>query len=338
MELVIELEGSLHRLRIGTDPTTVGRAYHSDLLLQDKSVDADHLTLASNADPAGATELIATDLHSVNGSRLNGQPMTPGTPITVASGDLLELGKARLRIYRRDHPVPPAHSPTRMEQLQQALSQSGALIATTVLGLALFLWLDYLHFGGDLKANVAVRKVMDFGLQAGLWMLFWATVSKLVRGEFNFRPHWCLGVILAVLAPVLDEALSIIGFNWQSLHGYQLLDALSSAAVVIASVFIALSFTTALGVRARMGIATLPALLLLLTSYALPLITEPRSVSSPKMLSVSRPPAFKWVGSEPASALIVDSDQLFQRARDVAREQLEAEARETASIDNAATP
>lgn len=320
----------LERLALGSEPLVLGRAFSSDLVLQDKTVDPAHASLSMQADEQGQLQLLVQDLDSANGSRLNGERLPAATAVPLESGAQLRLGNATVRVYRRDHPVGPAHSPTRSEQLRETLARAPAVVITTLIGLGLFIGFDFLHFAGDFKANVAIRKIMDFGVQAGLWMLFWATVSKLIRGEFNFWSHWCVGVILAALIPALDELLSIIGFNWQSLSGYQLLDATASTAIIIASVFIALSFATHMRLRARVSIAVVPALLLLITSYALPLITEQRNVSTPQMLSVSRPPAFKWAGNTPASALISDSDKLFAAAREEAARQLEVEAAEVA--------
>lgn len=339
MELVLEIgkrrAPRFERIVLGSEPAVLGRAFSSDVLLQDKTVDPAHATLALQADALGQTQVLVQDLGSANGSRLNGKQLATNEVVPLESGDLLRLGNAQVRVFRRDHPVGPAHSPTRVEQLQDSLSQGPAILIVTLLSLGLFVAFDYLHFAGDFKANIAVRKVMDFGVQAGLWMLLWATVSKLIRGEFNFWPHWCVGAALVALIPALDEGLGIIGFNWQSLAGYRLLDAIASATVIAGSVFIALSFATHMQFRARLGIAVAPALLMLVTSYALPMLTEQRNVARPQMLLLSRPPAFKWVGSTPASALISDSAKLFADAQTEASKQLKAEAAEAARTEPA---
>lgn len=342
MELAIEIDGRhserVEFVSLANGPITLGRGFHCDLLLRDKTVDGTHATVAASFDEGGNMVLSVTDEHSANGTRLNGRPLTPGTPQTLRTGDQLQLGRTRLRVYRRDHPVGPAHSPTRLEQLKETLAQGPALLLVSLTGLALYLWLAYLNFGGDVSANIVVRKVMDFALQAGLWMLFWGTVNKLVRGEFNFWPHWCLGVAVAALVPALDELLSIIGFNWQSLQGFRLLDALTGAAVGVLAVFVALSFATHLGQRTRITIALVPALTLLLTSYALPLITDQRNVAAPQLLGISRPPAFKWAGASSAEKLIADSGALFEQAELVAQEQLAKEAEELANLQRNSSP
>ena len=332
MEVVIEIGARrtprLERLRLGVEPVALGRAFDSDLLLPDKTIDPAHASLTLCRNEQGEQHMQVQDLNSANGLRLNGERLPAATPRSLQSGDRLQLGNTTIRVYRHDHPVGPAHSPSRAEQWRDRLAGPPLLPVITVLGLAVFMWLKYLHLGSDFTANIAIRTVMEFGLQAGLWMLLWATLSKLIRGEFHFWPHWCIGVLGAAIVPLVDELLSIIGFNWQSLSGYRLLDALASATIVTVSMFVALSFATQMRLRPRLAIAALPAVLLLITSYALPLITEQNNVSVPQRLSLSRPPIFKWAPSTTADALVEDSAALFESAQAEAAEQLEAEEAE----------
>lgn len=46
-------------------------------------------------------QLIATDLGSVNGTRLNGQKITPHKPFPINHGDILTLGKLKLQVLFR---------------------------------------------------------------------------------------------------------------------------------------------------------------------------------------------------------------------------------------------
>lgn len=335
MELAVEVLGRHHPqvqlVSLTNGPITLGRAFHSDVLLQDPRVDPRHLSVS--IDEHG--ELVVQDLGSVNGSSINGKRLSSGIAHKLSSGDTLQLGKTRLRIYHRDHDVGPARSPSRQELFKDHLSSAPWLLGITTVSLLVYLLFDYLHFGGDYEANIAVRRTMQFGLQAGLWMLFWGTLNKLVRGEFNFWPHWCVGAVAAALLPVLDDALALIGFNWQSLPGVQLLDALINFALIGGSLYVALSFATHLKRRARLGAALVPAALLLITTYVLPMLGEQRMVAAPELLNLSRPPAFKVVGNSDSEQFVARSAALFEQANLTAAEQLEEERQESTAATTA---
>ncbi|MGI9324630.1 MAG: FHA domain-containing protein [Pseudomonadales bacterium] len=329
MELAVTILGRpaqpVQRLHLGAGPATLGRSFACDLVLADPRVEAVHLEVG--CDETGA--LVVCDLGSLNGTSVNGQTIDPGVPIALESGDTLILGHTRLRVFRQDHDVGPARSPSNVEQLRDRLSTPRWLLGFTAIGLSIFLLFDYLHYGGDYSTSITVRRIMDFGLQAGLWMLFWGTVNKLVRGEFSFWPHWCVGVATVAVMPLLDELLGFVGFNWQSMQAHRFLDALFNFAVVVASLYFALGLATFLRRRARTWIALLPATLMLVTTYALPLMAEDRSVAVPELLNISRPPAFKLAEDSRATVFIDATAKLYPQAQRVAAEQLAKEARES---------
>jgi pSer/pThr/pTyr-binding forkhead associated (FHA) protein len=47
-------------------------------------------------------QILATDLGSVNGTRLNGQRIPPHKPFPLNHGDILTLGKLKLQVLLRD--------------------------------------------------------------------------------------------------------------------------------------------------------------------------------------------------------------------------------------------
>ena len=69
----------------------LGRGPACDVQLDDATVSSDHLELARHG---GA--VIATDLGSRNGTRLNGQPLD--RPTRLRHGDTLQLGRARMQL------------------------------------------------------------------------------------------------------------------------------------------------------------------------------------------------------------------------------------------------
>lgn len=78
-------------LPLAGDELTLGRSHHCDCVLSDPTVSRRHAALSRSGD---AWHL--RDLHSTNGTRLNGWRVTE--PVEVAPGDRVTLGAARYRL------------------------------------------------------------------------------------------------------------------------------------------------------------------------------------------------------------------------------------------------
>jgi hypothetical protein len=78
-------------LPVTGDELTLGRSPHCDCVLSDPTVSRRHAALTRSGDA-----WLLRDLHSTNGTRLNGWRVTE--PVEVAPGDRLTLGAARYRL------------------------------------------------------------------------------------------------------------------------------------------------------------------------------------------------------------------------------------------------
>jgi len=82
------------RLRLGTEPRTVGRDSARDLVLVDSDVSRLHLRVAIHGD-----RVVVEDQHSTNGTCIDGRPIDGPTVLT--EGSLLQIGRHVLRLERR---------------------------------------------------------------------------------------------------------------------------------------------------------------------------------------------------------------------------------------------
>lgn len=198
MEIAIQYSGrgsglagtQITRHTLAEAPIVIGRAWHCDLHLPDPRVEAEHLALSVNADG----QLWIEDLGSSNGTRLEGRNLPANTPQQIDSGSRLALGRCELAIYRADHAVPPAARPGTTDQLKAKLQQAPVWLGLTVLGFLAVQGIEYLGYGDDYEPQVLLGSISGFLLAPALWAGFWGVINKLVRGEFNFLPHWCIGV------------------------------------------------------------------------------------------------------------------------------------------------
>lgn len=76
-----------YMIPIRPEPVVIGRQPGSDLLLEHKEVSRRHAALHCTA-----TECMLVDLNSANGTRLNGQKLTPQVPIVLKPGDSIQIG------------------------------------------------------------------------------------------------------------------------------------------------------------------------------------------------------------------------------------------------------
>ncbi len=80
-----------------------GRTHDADVRVDDRTLSRRHLRLSVGR------IVRATDLDSHNGTRLRGQPLVPGTPVELVSGDVLEAGNTTF-VFRDEDPT--AQSPS----------------------------------------------------------------------------------------------------------------------------------------------------------------------------------------------------------------------------------
>jgi type VI secretion system protein ImpI len=110
--LVIEHESTGERRRIAGGRLVIGRGRGCDWTLAETgeaSLSRRHCLLEGDGE-----RFLLRDLGSTNGTRRNGVVVPPESPVGLADGDLLELGRHRLRLTLEEAgsaPAPPAAAP-----------------------------------------------------------------------------------------------------------------------------------------------------------------------------------------------------------------------------------
>jgi hypothetical protein len=287
----------------------IGRAFDNEVVLLDPEVDAQHLIIERHDDGS----YWARDLGSVNGTRLNGQPL-PAEGGSLCSGDRLEIGTSRLQVFERSHAVLPALPHTASRQWGRQLGAVRWILLATLLGLCLNLGFHYLGFVREYTLQATIREALNYALQVLAWTLFWGAITRLLRGEFHFGAHWTIGALFLGLMPLLNELVNVIAFNLQSVAAERLADALASTLALTLALFITLSLATHLRTRRRWLFAALPGLLLLLSSYLVPMLSDDENVRRPEVVSLSRPPLFRLAQTVVPDTFIEAQDDLFQQA------------------------
>jgi hypothetical protein len=188
MKLILEIrshaddEQVSHRV-VERFPITVGRAYHNDVILHDPFVDPKHLRI----DYDGETCTV-TDLDSGNGLLINMQPKGK-LAHKVSSGDTLQIGHTKVRIYTPDHPVPPAVRVQKTHPIFAWLGHSPNVWATYLLAMAIALSWCYLEIWSDQPKMVLASGAAAITGIVVLWSALWSVAGRLLKHKARFKSH-----------------------------------------------------------------------------------------------------------------------------------------------------
>jgi phage tail-like protein len=107
-EFRLNIQGSenswVYTIPVRSEPVIIGRQAGSDLQLDHQQVSRRHAELRCMP-----TECSLVDLGSANGTRLNGQKLTPNVPVPLKHGDNIQIGSFKLAFEQApvEEPVQP---------------------------------------------------------------------------------------------------------------------------------------------------------------------------------------------------------------------------------------
>jgi pSer/pThr/pTyr-binding forkhead associated (FHA) protein/flagellar motor switch/type III secretory pathway protein FliN len=96
---VTDAEGGERTLDLDRFPLRIGRSEACPLQLPHPKVSTEHAELQLERG-----QLFLMDLRSTNGTRRNGEPVTPLTPVPLERGDAIDIGPFRLSVLGADEP------------------------------------------------------------------------------------------------------------------------------------------------------------------------------------------------------------------------------------------
>lgn len=307
-------QAQISKHQIPSTGLTIGRGWHCDLILADSAADALHAKLTLDA----AGNWLLEDMASTNGTALNGTLLKPEqTQVSVTSGDTITIGRTRLALYKPNHPVAAARSPSLYDSARDILGSPGGAVIITLLALAVVMLFNFLEETGQYKPAQAVTELLAFASVGLAFTLFWAVVGKLVRGEANLLANWSLGMLSVAATAISTDLIEWVSFNLQSLSAHTWLQAGASFVILFASLLFALAFTTNLSKRSRLLAALVPAVMVLFVNTIMPMFDEDKSVNWPPAMLISRPPVLQLTTPTPVAEYLLDSQTLFSNTNAV---------------------
>ncbi|WNZ55742.1 FHA domain-containing protein [Microbulbifer sp. MKSA007] len=265
MALIIEELNRAHRVqlryRMDGDKFTLGRAYDNDAILEDIHSDAHHAEIKRGEDG----QYVLHDLNSTNGCQLLGNLKDKSVkPDTIAqhrisSGDLLQCGKSRFRVFHTDDPVPEATPLHSLENLFSSLSHPlGAILLLLCFGFASVL-MSYLGYARNYQWTIAVNILATAIIGMVIYAGVWAFIGRVVRHETHFFTHLSIAAIGALTYTFWEWLRGLINFNFAIGTTIQVLDFLVLAIILPAMLWSACYLATNLARGWRWTVAlTLP--------------------------------------------------------------------------------
>ncbi|GHA06359.1 hypothetical protein GCM10008090_15050 [Arenicella chitinivorans] len=298
----------MERVRLkNTQASVIGRAWHSDVIVQDKFVEADHLSIQLSDEGL----LHVCDLDSTNGSTIAGKPVE-GSAV-YRFGDVIRIGDTNLQIYDAADGVAPAAVRSSWFLLIDRFKGVPAVLGLTLVALALHLASSWLFASEPVLANDVVTIVITALVVLVAWTLLMSFGSKLLRGEGNMRAFWVLGCLILGLLEIATLLLAILRFNLQRVDVGSLLSTVTYSAIAILLLVGALTFATHMQRRSKWVFSTL----LVLTIVGLFRSDEwlkpehEKWTAQTQTESVTLPPAFLWRAPVSLSQFESDAERVF---------------------------
>jgi len=209
----------INRHKISQYPTTIGRAFNNDVILEDPYVSPTHVTLVDSEE--GCVDLKD---NSLNGIVYCDKTIT-GSSITLKSGEEIVLGRTRLRFYAVDHQV----SETRPIKYSIGFVKKWTQPVPLVLCLLVFVFMLLMDVMLSAKQELSFEKGLAELLTPLVFVVIWASVwtfvGRLIKHQSLFWVHVLIMVIFLMVSNVSGWLVGVLEFNLVSepiLDGFQI--------------------------------------------------------------------------------------------------------------------
>ncbi len=313
-ELIIQKLNPRNRVvrtyKFSTFPVTIGRGYDNDLILTDAYVCPGHAAI--HRTEAGWH---IEDKVSKNGIYIQNRKESVAGHASLASGDLLVLGRTRLRVLSADHPVPESKK-IQMTKRTRARYPVPLLAWSLTLACVLTIaWDFYLDMGDDNPSEELFHAVIAIMVIMGLvfiWSAGWSFVGRVLKNKPHFHYHLLLAVSALFATELSLYANTFIGYNTCNAALRDLIGMLSP--IIIIGVLFALSIRAATrlpGLQIHL-ICSLIAVLLASVFIFAQFNSRGKFSSSPDFDAVLYTPWAQIVKSESIDQFMEANERLFQ--------------------------
>jgi hypothetical protein len=298
MERVIQLEicdrrGRLaQRVRLDRFPVTIGRAYSNDIVLDDRYVSPEHLTLRED----GAGGYVVEDRASLNGLRIAGASERVPS-LHFAREAELRIGRTVLRLRDADSPVPPALA-ERASRLRRFGHSRALLASLCAAGIGSILLKLYLETYSELEWLSFASGALAAALALLAWAGAWAFANRTVAHETRFFAHCAIASAALLAGNLAFTALEYEQFLFSPGRHHWIADQLVSYALAVGVIFAHLSLFSAMDAWRRFTSVAAACAAIFVTGAAVERATLEQFSNGITFDSVLKPLPERWLPAE----------------------------------------
>lgn len=250
IDLVVQISGKrgayIERVSLGPNGLTIGRAWDSDIIIQDKYVDAVQLALSFSEQGA----VVVEDLDSTHGSMLSGRPLT-GQALDYRWGDKVRVGDTTIRIFDVASQVEETASRSIWYSLQKQLDSWRVLTVIAIIAIVISTLSEWAYSQEPVNTWDFVVALISNAAFLLVWTLIFGSIGKLVQGQSNMRAHLGLISLAIIVVTMISVLLSVVLFNLQSPNTGEWLSLLLYGSISFIFCLALLTYTTNLSSRAK---------------------------------------------------------------------------------------
>ncbi len=311
MAIIIELlsrNGSpLKQYTYKQESVSIGRGYDNDLRVDDPYVSENHCVVTQDI----STKLIQfTDNGSLNGVKLNNAPCDSQI---VKDGDLITIGRTRLRVFNESRPVAPAIQLSELEEKINWLNQIPVAVSLTVAFVLMLISAEYLNSFNEFKLSKIIPSILGMVCVFSGWPLIMGLLSKLSKKESRLTSQFSLLWIFLLLS----QAISLISFVTVFNVSHSSFDFVLNTLLLTCTFFIFVWFSLFIAFHQsktrRNWVAMTATAIVLVPTLGFKMLNSGDFSPRPSYEATLLPPMYKIVSSQSTDEFIQQSDALFQQ-------------------------
>lgn len=318
MEIIIEEISRGHKLlgrhKFNKECVDIGRGYHSDIILSDPHVCAEHLTIKFD----GSNWRII-DKDSINGCFL-GEGQKPANGHIIHSGDVITLGKSQIRVLFPHHPVATSITLSPFENLINLTKHPVALITNIMFFAMLTGWLFFLSNPKEVNFTQLFVPTVGLTLMFAIWPGAVALVSHLTKHDPRVFTQLGICFLFYNLTWVSDFIEALIQFNTSSQFMLTPLVALLPIVIAFCLFWLNCYIGFHMSDKRRIVVAAMLTTLLFGGNFLVKLSKTPDFSVRPQFNATLLTPNFMFAQSSSVEEFVEASDGLFKKAKAEANE------------------
>lgn len=288
---------------------TIGRAYDNDVRIDDPYICPHHASFEEQPD---SSLLVATDLNSLNGVKVDGDS---GHAKQLGYDDIVTLGRSRIRIFKPCQQVAPTLVLSKLEENMEWLSLRRVCIAILAVFTALIATKYFANNIGEFNLSVFVKVLMAAALTAAIWPLFFALLSKLAKKEPRIISQLSMVWLFMISTELLDYIKVFVEFNTGATTAVYWLALLTKSVLFFSLLWFTLFIAFHQSKSIRNGIAITGTLLISLYTLMPHFFGKTDFNPNPSYSAKILAPSFRLGAANDTQSFVEDSQMIFDNLK-----------------------